>query len=143
MRFIPTIFAMVVALPLASLFGCADQGVSQSRGNVGGEVKLNGEPVTAGRISFASVPPGTTGMATLQADGTYQVKMHDGDGLPVGEYQVNFLPPINDVAFGALEDPAPSASQEFKIPEKYRTAKSSGLTISVTEGENSPFNFDL
>lgn len=73
--------------------------------------------------------------ARLKEDGSYEVLTTQGAGLPLGEYQVTVTPPpraagLSESGFVEL------AEVDAKIPQKYRDNKTSGLTLTVKEGEN-------
>jgi hypothetical protein len=130
----------LVALSLCvGLAGCDK---SPQLGTVAGKVTLDGQPVKTGRIAFVSnEAAGASGMAPIQADGSYEVKIGEAKGLPAAKYKVSLLPPIQEGDVMATKPV--SQGPPFDVPKKYLNADQSGLTIEVKAGENPPFNFDL
>lgn len=110
-------------LTVLLLLGCGS-GTKGPHGGISGKVTLDGNPVTAGQVSFFSSEMATGGMATIQADGTYQLETP----LPTGEYAVTLAGPV--------EEPGGPAAPPFKVPPRYLQPASSGLTCTVSAGEN-------
>ena len=140
--------SLVLALLGISVASGCNRPVVVERGAVQGQVIFAGKPVTDGTIRFENATGGVSLNADLGPDGSYQVKTHQGVGLPPGTYQVAVVPRVATAPetgqFVGVAPPGSTPPQEFlDIPPKYRDAASSGLTVSVTVGENPPFNFDL
>lgn len=131
--------ALAACLLLAtSLFaGCRGEVLGQ----VDGRVTLAGEPVRQGYVIFGNQAKGVHIMAEIGDDGTYQVAMAKGYGLPLGEYHVYLSPPVPDVPFGPAKEP-PRPSEVAKFPEKYLQADSSELKLTVESGTNR-FDIDM
>ncbi len=136
-----SICGAVVALAFA---GCSRQ---PDYGEVQGRVTMGDQPVTDATITFENQASGVAVMAPLGADGGYQVKTHEADGLPPGAYRVTVTPGaiMTDTTNIPLAGQEPPSQQPpaTPIPEKYRTAAASPLQAEVKAGENAPFNFDL
>lgn len=111
------------------LVGC---GSSRTLGRVSGRVSLDGKPCEGLTVVFACAEQRAFITAHVGQDGRYAVQMAEGYGLPLGTYEVSIrpAPPTN-------WDRPPSTTL---IPSKYRDPKSSGLTLTVVEGEN---QFDI
>jgi hypothetical protein len=130
---------------LALVAGCEQRG--SARGVVKGRVMLGDTPVTGATVFFENVELGVGVNAPLDANGNYEVKTYQGNGLPVGNYKVAVLPggvmqpgeeyPMADKA--KSNRPAPTVT----IPERYYKTSTSQLAVEVKEGENPPFDFKL
>lgn len=129
--------AFVTALVVLS--GCSGKG---EYGTVRGLVTFNGQAISEGMVVFFSPETCVYQAARIQPDGSFVAKMSDGPGLLVGEYQVAVMPPVvegpGSKAFGPI-----SLRDYREIPIKYRNPKTSGLTLSVTPGENRLFVIDM
>jgi hypothetical protein len=131
---------LFVALLLAvvCLSGCRPKEVL---GPVQGKVTFQGQPVTQGMIVFCSAQKGVYITAPVSPEGTYEVAMANGYGLPPGEYQVAVTPPIDDLP--VEQQYGPITARLFpNIPMKYRYADSSGLTMTVKR-EGNRFDVDM
>jgi hypothetical protein len=129
---------MLAAALAALCFGCQRGEVC---GRIAGKVTLQGKPVSAGRVYFRNTEKGICMGARLQEDGSYEVLTNQGRGLPLGDYQVSVTPPPRTASLsekGFVE----SAKLDVAIPPKYRDGKTSGLTLTVKEGEN-VLNIDM
>ncbi len=125
-------------LVVACLAGC---GSGEKMGRVFGKVTFQNQPVPEGVISFSNAEKGVYMTAKLNPDGTYEVVMAQGRGLPLGTYQVAINPPLVDAPLGPALEP-PKLQPYPNIPERYRKPEQSGLTLTVQEGDN-PFNVDM
>ena len=115
----------------ACLLGCillAGCGSKRTLGRVEGNVTLNGKPCSGVMVLFECVKERAFITANVGNDGRYAVQMAEGHGLPVGTYQVSVRPaPPTDWS---------RPPQTVPIPPRYRDPKTSGLTLTVEEGEN-------
>ena len=114
-----------------ALSGCSSE--DEIRGRISGKVTSQGEPVPEGLVLFHCHDTGINMNATIK-DGAYEVIRAKGAGLPLGDYWVRVCPP--NVLFGG-----PESVKEFKekyknIPEKYRNFETSGLTVTIIDGDN-------
>ena len=139
---------LVLALACLGVAAGCNRPAVVERGTVQGQVTFAGRPVINGTIRFENAKSGVSLNADLGPDARYQVKTHEGAGLPPGTYQVAVVPRVAPAAdpgqFVGVAPPDSTPSQEFPdIPLKYRDATSSGLTVTVATGENPPFDFDL
>ena len=122
----------------AALFGCgADDEV---RGRISGKVTFQGQPVSEGLVLFSSNERGINMNATLKPDGSYEIIMAKGAGLPLGTYKVCVSPPPMFFPIGASSPP--KVKEYPNIPKKYRKFLTSGLTVTIEEGDN-PFDIDM
>jgi hypothetical protein len=94
---------------------------------VSGTVTHAGRPVAEGVVQFAESATGRGAEAAIGPDGRYTAR------LPAGTYQVAVLPPTveSDPNAGL---PNPTFKKVKDIPEKYRSAATSGLTAVVAAG---------
>ena len=131
--------SVLVALALAPIVaGC---GRGEVLGRITGKVTFQGEPVSEGIILFRNKPKAIYMTADLKPDGTYVVRRASGEGLPPGDYEVMIQPPLEDAPMGPALEP-PKIKPYPNIPQKYRSYESSGLSVTVHEGEN-PFDVDM
>lgn len=144
--------SLCLGLLLAAVFaGCGDSSAVQYP--VTGKVTLPGGASAAGcTVVFVSETSGAAGTGSVQADGTYAAKCQGAEGLPAGTYQVSISPPsqeMSEAEYATYMDAseadkkkmdAERADKEKIVPEKYRDAKTSGLTCEVKDG---PQTFDI
>jgi hypothetical protein len=110
---------------------------SEPQGKVFGKITSAGQPLSGGRILFSNAAQGVHITAPVQPDGSYQLHTARGVGLPLGEYKVSVSPPpVEPTMPGA---PKPPPAPQVNIPKKYTRPETSGLTLTVAEGEN-PFD---
>lgn len=107
--------------------GCG--GSQAARRNVTGKVTFQGSPVEEGTVTFENTATGTTGSAQIGAGGQYSIQ------LPDGSYKVSVEPPLVETG-GTSDTPG---DMEYKpmenIPEKYRTTRSSPLSVEVSSSK--------
>ncbi len=149
------LFVVVLGLAVSAIAGC---GESYSVNKVTGTVKLDGTPIVGAAITF-SPTAGSSGMpavGTTDENGVYSLTdMRGGDfggGAVAGEYNVTvqwFKPSSTANASATGEDPGDGGNEapepnshnkvtgpESQLPPAYTNAKTSGLTATVTAGEN-------
>jgi hypothetical protein len=121
---------MLLGLLMLAVVGC------QQKSNVvpvRGKVLLDGKPLTKGMI--ATMPSAGRGAnAKIQPDGSFELRTFgQNDGATVG---------VHRVAIVAFETPAnagpESGSGPSLVPKRYTSPETSGLTIDVKPGDNSP-----
>jgi hypothetical protein len=117
---------------LLVLAGC-DPG--EELGKVSGRVTFQGEPISEGLIIFSNEELGVFMSAEIGSDGTYEVEMAKGYGLPLGTYHVAITPPLIEHPPGPIDSP-PDEQAFPEIPSKYHFPENSGLTFRVKSGEN-------
>lgn len=138
-------FGGALAFGLVFAAGCGNKG--PARGAVKGRVTIGDKPVTGATVFIENAPAGVGVNAPLDADGRYEVKSYQGDGLPPGTYQVAVLP--GGVMQPGEESPTADKAKFTRpklvvvIPEKYHKTATSQLSIDVKEGDNPPFDFKL
>ena len=128
-----------VLLPLAFAAGFCLAGCTPSSGPIGrvtGEVTFDGAPVEEGIVSFLNREQGLAAQAALGAGGTFEVRSSAGRGLPPGKYEVAIMPPTVKIPDTAETVGGEGFKEVDNIPQKYRSAVSSGLVAEVSEGTN-------
>jgi hypothetical protein len=113
----------------ASMLGCNNRGAT-----VNGNVRLDGEPLTLGTVTFHPLGEGRSGYGSIAPDGSYSIHAGNGDGIPAGRYAVTVV---------ALEPPTPSNSPfgmptpgKHITPPRYASRSTSELTAQVQAGPN-------
>ena len=104
-------------------------------GQVAGNVSLQGEPVKSGLVGFQNDAQGIHILAPIESDGSYEVKMAQGEGLPLGTYRVFIAPPLPELQLGA-PDPHQPDDELIQFPQKYLRSDTSGITLTVEHGRN-------
>ena len=138
----PTRFVSLIGCALTCFLcatGCAKKLVnasSEERILVLGKVVLsNGQPVTAGSITFNPDDPsqGPAIVCPLQEAGAF--KLVGSEGASTGFYTVYLVP----------STPPSSKSNYFRsvVPEKYLDPEASPLRIEIKPGEVNEFTFNL
>jgi hypothetical protein len=126
-----------LGLVLTLLCGCGE-----GPGTVVGEVRYNGKPLPAGRVTFYSQPDARHAQAADIRDGTYTIQkfppgpvvitvetFRPSQGKPVIPKGVTALPS------GAGGQDAPRRWQYVPIPHSYRDRERTGLKYTVTPGQ--------
>ena len=135
----PSLRLLAALLALAAtLSGCAPREVL---GRITGKVTFQGQPVPEGVVLFRNREKAVYMTAELKPDGSYVVRRATGEGLPPGSYEVMINPPLEDAPMGPALEP-PKIKPYPNIPQKYRSYESSGLSVTVHEGEN-PFDVEM
>jgi hypothetical protein len=125
---------VVVALLVSLWFGCG-QDNPMGRLAVSGTVKLNGEPVANGNVTFMPMvkSEGLTMAGGTIVNGSYSVAT--AKGLAPGEYSVTI----------GIPDPNWTREQGLNPKELAPPDWASGTahTVTVKAGESNVFDFDL
>ena len=133
-------YNLILPLLVVTLFafpGCKQE---ENLGRIGGKVTFQGQPVSEGMVLFSCIAKGVNVTAPLKADGSYEVIMAKGAGLPLGEYKVSLSPPQPFYEIGEKAPPVPK--QYPNSPAKYRNFQTSGLSVNIINGDN-PFNIEM
>lgn len=150
-----TLIPTMVLLPLAlGAVGCGYRGTDERVKRrphtypVTGVVMLAGEPVEGATVVFVSEPSdGSSQVAAVgrtDQAGRFRLRtFRDGDGAVAGSHavQIEKLTWVRQPA-DHPEDSAPSEPVSL-LPERYRTAATSGLTATVTPSRTNDYRFDL
>lgn len=108
----------------AALLGCGDAG--EPVGVVFGKVTLDGSPPASVSVTFSSDEIGVYRTANVDDQGEYGLA-----DLPLGRYQVFLAAASQNYATGQEAPPKPT-----KIPMALTSPETSGLELTVAEGEN-------
>jgi len=129
------------ALLLNFAVGCQDR---RGLAPVEGVVRLDGEPLTKGIVTF--VPEsGRSATGAIRSDGTFQLETYgQAEGALVGAHRVTITatetptgPPDFDVDRPAVADKKPL------VPARYANSESSGLTFEVKADMTNYAELDL
>lgn len=113
-------------------------GCEESKTNVGrveGIVRLDGKPLTGGKIQFLP-PAGRSAIAEIRSDGTFTLgTFGNSDGALIGTHKVAVI--AFEPGPAGRPDPAkPRSPLKPLVPERYLAAGTSGLTYEVKPGLN-------
>jgi hypothetical protein len=131
------------AVLLMAVFGFALSGCGSGevRGRISGKVTFQGQPLSEGLVFFGNDDKGIHMSGDVKPDGTYEIITAKGAGLPLGTYHVRVRPPLEPLPTGVMRV-APKPKKYANIPEKYREFETSGLTLTVKDGDN-PFDISM
>jgi hypothetical protein len=123
------------------LFALGCGGENSNLAPVTGIVRVNGQPLSSGRVVFQPTTAGINALAQIGADGTFTLATKDEPGALIGEHKVAII--ATEKGAGGRPDPT-AGRQPLKwlVAEKYQAAGTSGLVREVKAGENH-FEFDL
>jgi hypothetical protein len=126
---------LVFAAGVLALWACGACKKPRDIAPVFGKITFRGEPVAEGLVIFQDKE-----QAKIASDGTYRVKVMEGDGLYFGDYEIRVSPPVVDQL--EMSKTPPKEKPYANIPARYRNFQSSGLRLSVGSGDN-PFDIDM
>jgi hypothetical protein len=130
--FMPVV--LLAALLGPALSGCGSREVY---GHISGKVTFEGKPLSEGLVFFSNNDKGIHMSGDVKPDGSYEIITAKGAGLPLGTYQVRVRPPLEPLPMGAGASlVAPKPKNYPNIPEKYREYETSGLSLTVKDGDN-------
>ena len=110
--------------------GCGDSGPTLAP--VTGKVLLDGQPLATGHV-VTQPTAGRGAMGPIQADGSFTLSSGREPGALIGRHRVAV------VAYEGTDSMSPEATQgKLLVPERYVAADTSGLTMDVVDGENTP-----
>lgn len=141
-------FALMVLFVSSAVLGCASNANDVPRGPVKGRVTLGGKAVANSTIVFESSEAGVSQTASTDGDGNYEFAAYQAKGLPAASYRVSVVPgrfmkPGEELLVPDITKPVAPPQPLAEIPQKYKTATTSGLTADVKANSNPPFNFAL
>lgn len=125
------------------ILGCS--GKEKNTAPVQGTIKVDGQPLTAGTVTFFP-KTGRSARGAIQSDGSYVLSTYsDDDGAQPGLHKVT----ITAAAKGGSAEPnfdkdnvRPSI-RELPFPPRYSNPSASGLTFEVKAGEDNQADFNL
>jgi hypothetical protein len=115
--------------------GCGSK--PKPTGRLHGKVTFEGKGVDQATLQIQSPKSGESFVAKTGSDGSFQFDVP----VTTGEYLVTVLPVI-DVPEAGVTPVTTKPPERSDIPAKYRSAETSGETVTVREGENE-FNIDM
>jgi len=137
---VATCFVLVMA-------GCGSSGGSGYSGPVGkasGKVTLNGGAIPSGSTVTLISTEGLAAAGTTAADGTFKLMFEGSESIPATTYKVQLSPPAASSEPQLMDpsQPMPAAPAEL-FPSKYAASSTSGLSVTINEGDNPPIEIDL
>jgi len=141
----PCPVACVCLTALLALTGCGESGPRTIE--VRGTVTYQGTPLEGGTISFFPTRsheglPRRPALGQIESDGTYQLTTFaNGDGVLPGEYTVAVTSLIGAPPLTAWEESPPK--RESRIPRKYNTFDTSGLSAAIPADGDGALNLDF
>jgi hypothetical protein len=118
-------FRPIIAIGFAALALVATSCASRDKlsgAEAAGQVTLDGRPFTAGNVVFVGSAGST--VAEIQSDGSYRAT-----NVPLGPVRVLLAASAPSGTARAGNGPKPA-------PSRYRSADTSGLTLTVSSGAN-------
>ena len=91
-------------------------------GSVSGKVIYNGQPLSSGVVTLINEKAGIGASVKIDSSGGYHIQT-----IRTGEYAV---------AVHSVPPPPGGKFVKLDIPEKYQDLQTSGLSVTVEEGEN-------
>lgn len=121
--------------------GCGSDSDSRPAVEIKGTVTLDGSPLQEASIQFTSPKTGESAYANLDSSGQYSITFPKADLGSI--YEITITPPVVDEqnAMALAEQPQEKATS--KIPVKYASRTSSGLTTQIDQAGTHEANFDL
>ncbi len=121
------------SLLLAGAFGCGSSGPSRVPvAPAKGQISYAGKPIPNALVIFHPVKGDKDApkpRAKVEADGSFVVETYDSkDGAPVGDYAVTVEWWLTS---GKGDEPPTN-----RLPGRYAKAESSGVTVTIRDGEN-------
>ena len=115
----PVVPVLIVVLAFT---GCTSD--KPPKGQIDGQVLIDGKPVTFGQVVVHSRERGIGAIATIQPTGSYSFDTP----LDAGDYEVYVRP--------VPPEPGGPSTENPDIPQRYRNLATSGLKINVIGGKN-------
>ncbi len=132
------LYTVFLAAPFLAGCGSSGPGPGGPQGEVSGKVLFKGKPLPGGMVTFMG-PAGMFGNSRIGEDGSYQLT------APVGEVKItvdNRMLAVKEKPGEAALNPStaprdPIKGKYVRLPDKYYSAETSGLTYTVTKGSQS------
>jgi hypothetical protein len=145
-------------LGLTAFAGCSSGGRTFPTGEVSGKVTFKGEPISLGKITFITTgPTGDFGTGIIN-DGVYtldaplglckvEIQMQtDENKYAVPPQQMKMvkakMKAMKDQGMKVPDDLPVTKKSTFTLPDKYKMADKSGLTLDVKDGKQT-MDWDL
>lgn len=135
------IAASLAAAAIATAMGGCNFGPPMAP--VSGTVAMDGQPLRFGTVMFQHTEGGQPARAQIQPDGSFVLSTFGPeDGARVGEHRVR-------VACFEAQDPANADKPRGDslgaslIPKKYANPATSGIKVTVVDGDNPPVAIEL
>ncbi len=132
-----TCFSLLLVATLVAIAGCGRRAHELETSPVRGTITLDGKPVTSGYIVVPTAR-GKMASARIEPDGSFVFMTYrKGDGVQVGTHPVT----VSEVP----RDEYSSVPPELRvaIPERYKSAGTSGLMVEVKAGEKKVVKFEM
>ena len=135
-------------LLVASLAGCAGRDLPDGpTGTVDGTATFQGRPIPVGStITCVHLEKSLPAVGEVQQDGHFTLRMKNSSTILAGKYSVAVFPPTVQMtpqeAMTAAQAKKLPNTKYPEIPERYRSAETSGTTLEVKPGANK-FELDL
>jgi hypothetical protein len=133
---------LVASALLAASGGCGGASAKYDA-NVQGTVTIDGELAPGGSVTFTPVEKGPTGVGTIASDGSYSLRIGQGDvgspdssEIPSGEYVVTAMITGPSVPSESAPAGAPPPAGRKLIADKYSSRATSDLKFEVKKGPN-------
>ena len=152
----PTLSSMAIVMSLV-VAGCGDGRYTVVPAQ--GKVVCNGQPVTAGSVTFIPLgegndpEPGKPASASLSADGTFKLTTNDRfDGAIVGKHNVRFFGPEGEeeddtvsVEEGSDAERARNAARDKRLKAQAQSAcvQNGEITVEVKASGENNFTIEL
>lgn len=145
---------LLLAAVAAGATGCGDGRLKVSK--VRGKVVYKGQGVPNTTVIFVPVGETVQALGKMrpfaygQPDGQFEIKTYvEGDGAPPGQYRVSIIAPAGGPGGSKKDRPADdqSSATSVQIPatvaNKFKSAETSGIEVTIHEGENNLDPFEL
>lgn len=111
-----------------------------------GTLTFDGKALPSYQVSFRPKDDRRPATGVTDKDGKFTLGTNaPGDGAPPGECKVAvvWVPPQDDGLGAPIDNPANLPKAPVKLPKKYESSETSGITMTVPEGGTSDLKIDL
>jgi len=131
-----------IVLAIFVFLGSGCGGPGEPLGRVFGTVTYQGQPFSEAEVVFSNESRGIHMTVALDNEGSYEVQTSGESGLPPGDYKVALHLPRIDAVTKLGPQPKLPPRRFPDIPQRYRSPKTSNLSLTVVEDDNQ-FDIDL
>ena len=132
---------MFIAAATLCIFSGCGNGNRLTTGTVIGTVSLDGKPLNDAEIVFYGDK--RMGLGDIVNGDIVNVTTYtSNDGVLIGKHRVAIRQKIDEAELMRPPSESSKKKRKSKIPMKYKSAGTSGLTIEIKPGEN-PVSFEL